>query len=87
MSELQTTGTIKNFSRPCYYAHPIPAVDTGDLIIAVGLGETDDDGDVVTLTIAAGPTSFEINLSAEDAKAIADDLNACAGVDAEDGAA
>ncbi|WP_432793643.1 hypothetical protein [Rhodococcus ruber] len=80
--------TIENFERVCYYALPVPAVDTGDLIVAAGVGEAEDAGDVVTVTIVSGPVHFQINLSPSDARALADDLNAAAAVDgAEEGGA
>ncbi|MBH0121529.1 hypothetical protein I0Q12_19250 [Rhodococcus sp. CX] len=78
--------TINQFEPVTYYALPIPSVDVDGLIIATGLGETEDGDDVVMLAIAAGPTNFEINLSPEDAKQLAEDLLANTAVD-EGGAA
>lgn len=78
--------TIDNFERVSYYVLPIPAVDRDGLIIASGAGENEDGDDVVTLAVVAGPTNFEINLSPEDARQLAEDLLANAGT-GEEGAA
>ena len=78
--------TINHFERVSYYVLPIPSVVVDGLIIATGSAETEDGDDVVTLVIAAGPTNFEINLSPEDARQLAEDLLGNAGLD-EDGAA
>lgn len=71
--------TIDNFERVSYYVLPIPAVDRDGLIIASGAGENEDGDDVVTLVVVAGPTNFEINLSPEDARQLAEDLLGNAG--------
>lgn len=77
--------TINHFERVSYYVLPIPSVDVDGLIIATGSGETEEGDDVVTLVIAAGPTNFEINLSPQDARQLAEDLLGNAG--GEEGAA
>lgn len=78
--------TIDNFERVSYYVLPIPSVDRDGLIIASGVGENEDGDDVVTLSVVAGPTNFEINLSPEDARQLAEDLLSNAGT-GEGGAA
>lgn len=81
--------TIESFDSISLYALPVPAVDTGSIIIAAAAGETDySEGDVVSLTIVSGPVHFQIHLSPDDARALANDLNSAAAVDdVEDGAA
>ncbi|ETT26285.1 hypothetical protein RAJCM14343_5849 [Rhodococcus aetherivorans] len=77
--------TIENFDSISLYALPVPAVDTGSIIIAAAAGETDyPESDVVSLTIVSGPVHFQIHLSPDDARALADDLNAAAAVDGAD---
>lgn len=73
--------TISNFERVSYYVLPIPAVDRDGLIIASGAGENEDGDDIVTLIVAAGPTNFELNLSPEDARQLAQDLLGNAGIE------